>query len=277
MSAAIEAFYLASPRGARFCVVRRPPAGTARGVIVHVPAFAEEMNKSRNMVARQAETWAQAGWVVLQFDPRGCGDSEGELAEVVWNDWLDDVRDAHAWACAQGCGPVWLWGLRLGGLVAATAVARDHLACGLLLWQPVTSGRQHLQQFLRAWKMAQVVGKGVRDGESPQQRLAAGEVVEVAGYEISPALAAGLDEAVLPAAPALAVGWCQVAAGGEPAAPLPAFERLRAQWADAGVKVAYRAVSGPSFWQTQEIEVAPALIEASCSTLEALSAVERVV
>src|SRR5690606_36079591 len=119
--------------------------------------------------------WAREGWRVLQLDLGGCGDSEGEFASATWEGWLQDVRDAYGWAATQAGGPVWLWGLRLGALLACEASARFQLDCGLLLWQPVTSGKQHLQQFLRLLKAAQMVGKAGSASEgdaSPQQRLA---------------------------------------------------------------------------------------------------------
>ena len=155
-SSALEAFHLDTPAGFRFCLARRPAAGAGcRGTIIHVHAFAEEMNKSRHMVALAAEAWARDGWTVLQIDLGGCGDSAGDFVEASWVGWLEDVRLAHGWARAQNDGPVWLWGLRLGAVLACEAVARFRLDCGLLLWQPVTSGKQHLQQCLRLWKAAQ--------------------------------------------------------------------------------------------------------------------------
>lgn len=275
MSAQIEAFHLHTPGGFRFCVARTPPPDRlCRGTIVHVHAFAEEMNKSRHMVALQADVWAQDGWTVLQIDLGGCGDSEGDFADASWDGWLEDVRLAYAWAAARNDGPVWLWGLRLGALLAADATTRFGLDCGLLLWQPVASGNQHLQQFLRMWKMAQVVGKAAADDElPPQQRLAAGETVEIAGYAISPDLARGLEASALAAvAPVHGVHWFQLSPA-EAAAPSPAFARLEGQWAAAGVDARYHAVVGPSFWQAQEIEVAQALLERSRQVLAADEAV----
>jgi exosortase A-associated hydrolase 2 len=259
-SPSIEAFHLAAPDGGyRFCVLRRPAQGLApRGAILHLPAFGEEMNKARHMVALQAQRLAADGWLVLQIDLLGTGDSSGELAEAGWQDWLADVRLAVDWLRAQQAGPVWLWGLRLGGLLAAEAERVVDLDCGLLLWQPVSSGRQHLQQILRLWKMARVVGKAVETALSPQQRLDAGEVVEVAGYAISPALAAGMQAASL-AAPERGPGLCWLQVGA--AEPPAAFLRVDAACRAAGRSARFHAVEGSSFWQTQEIAVVPALIE----------------
>lgn len=238
-----------------------PPAVPRRGGIVHVPAFAEEMNKSRRMVALQAEAWAADGWTVLQIDLHGCGDSSGELADASWETWLEDVRLACERLEVLGAPVRWLWGLRLGGLLACDALERFGLGCGLLLWQPVASGAQHLQQFLRLWKMGQVVGKAAASERTPAQLLEAGCAAEVGGYVMSPLLAAGMRQASMRAARATAVQWFQL--GTAQAEPLPAFVKLAEQWRTLGVPVRHHAVESPTFWQAQEIEVAPALLRAS--------------
>lgn len=265
----IEAFHLQTPLGFRFCVLRRPAGGDRScGTIIHVPAFAEELNKSRRMIALAADAWAQDGWTVLQIDLGGCGDSEGDLADARWDGWLDDVRCAHQWAQGHGQGPVWLWGLRLGALLASEAAERFGLDCGLLLWQPVTSGKQHLHQFLRLWTGAQIVGKaGVAEETSPLKRLARGEPVEVAGYEIAPGLAQGLEAAQFRVTgTSKGVHWFHVSpTGAMPSSPV--LERLQTEWQAAGVGLQVHSAVGPSFWQTQEIELAPDLLMQSRQAL----------
>lgn len=266
-----EAFHLPADDGFRFCVVWRPPAGVpVRGAVVHVPAFAEEMNKSRRMVALQAAAWAAQGWTVLVPDLRGCGDSSGDSGDAGWDDWLEDVRRAAEWARAQGGGPLWLWGLRHGALLAAAAAERHGIACGLCLWQPVANGRQHLQQFLRLQSMAHVVGKTkAAEASGPDALLRAGTTVEIAGYRLSPALAEGMRAAALALPPAVErVLWLQLGPGEEAAVP-PAAERFAAACGAAAIPCTLERVATPSFWQAQEIEVSAALVEAGCRLLAA--------
>ena len=216
------------------------------------------------MVALAADAWARDGWCVLQIDLGGCGDRGGDFGEASGEGWLEDVRLAHCWAQANVEGPVWLWGLRLGALLACEAASRFRLDCGLLLWQPVLSGKQHLQQFLRLWQAARIVGKaGTAEEKSPQQRLVAGETVEIAGYTLSPALTVGMEAAQVdvPYAPH-GVHWFQLSAGGA-SASLPALERIEARWRAARVALDMHAAVGPAFWQTQEIEIAQELLECS--------------
>jgi len=57
--AAAETFLLPVGTGFRFCLLHRPPAGTpARAAVVVAPPFAEELNKSRRMIALTARQLA---------------------------------------------------------------------------------------------------------------------------------------------------------------------------------------------------------------------------
>lgn len=269
--AGFEALHLMVAEGRRFCVLHVPGAGVAqRGSVLYVHPFAEEMNKSRRMAALQSRALAAAGWTVLQVDLAGCGDSDGEFADASWEHWIDDVVEAAAWLRKRsGCAP-WLWGLRAGCLVAAEAARRTLPSPDLLFWQPVTSGRQFLQQFLRLKVAAQILGSADAtrvDTRELQQRLFDGHAIEVAGYEISPALGAGLAAADLaPPSRGARVAWIEV--GG--AAELSPAARVRVEvWRAAGHAVDVRRVAGQAFWQTQEITECPALIE---ETLAALAA-----
>jgi exosortase A-associated hydrolase 2 len=273
---------------ARFCLFHPPvgPAGTApRAAMLHVHAFAEEMNKSRRMAALQARALAGAGCAVLQFDLLGCGDSAGDYGDATWPRWQADVRWAAALLRrrAGAAAPLVLWGQRTGALLAAQALADISADIGtppaLLLWQPVYQGRQALQQFLRLAAAAQLLdggGKGVVEGL--KHNLAAGHAVHVAGYRLHPELAAGLEAATLAPPAGLPPGrtaWLEVAgpaADGTAPALSPATTLAAERWRGAGWAVETTAVAGPAFWQTTEIEDAPALLPATLRALEALIA-----
>src|SRR5690349_8930312 len=113
----LEAFFLPAERGNRFCVVNRPARET-RGAILYVHPFAEEMHKSRRTAALQARRLAELGYVVLQIDLLGCGDSAGEFGDARWDIWQSDVQAGLAWLKARVDAPLALWGLRLGAMLA---------------------------------------------------------------------------------------------------------------------------------------------------------------
>jgi len=246
-------FFVASGAGERLRIVSEPADRALRGTVVFVHAFAEEMNKSRRMAARMARLLAGDGWRVVQRDLCGCGDSAGDFTAASWQAWIDDVEDELS-RCAAGL-PVWLWAQRAGALLVS-AVLRRRADVDLLLWQPVLSGAQHLQQFLRLHAGARIASSAKADeGPSPLQRLRAGETVEVGGYELNPALALGMEQAAFdpPAEWRGRVIWLDVSA--DAAAQLaPASVRGAQRLSERGVSVTARVVNGAPFWQTQEIE-----------------------
>ncbi|MCA1855849.1 hydrolase 1, exosortase A system-associated [Massilia oculi] len=266
MHPAAEPFFLDGPAGPLFCLFH-PPHGTCRGALVHVPPFGEEMNRSRRMVALAARALAAQGIGVLQLDLYGCGDSAGESGEARWEGWKADLAAACAWLSARLGRPVGLWGLRLGALLALD-YARDavHPPARLLLWQPVTKGATWLTQFLRLRLAGAMLQEGEAEGGTSALRatLQAGTPLQIAGYELAPALAAAIDgvSAAALAPRACPVHWCEVVAA--PDRPLPPAAASVAQgWRAAGVDLQVQLVDGPAFWSTPEITEAPALLEAS--------------
>jgi exosortase A-associated hydrolase 2 len=260
-------FIAGTDGGRRFRLISEPADGDSGGTVIFVHAFAEEMNKSRRMAARMARSLAAARWRVVQRDLAGCGDSSGDFADATWDAWLDDVRDEVALA---GPGrPIWLWGLRAGALLATAALAHAP-NCNLLLWQPVLSGAQHLQQFLRLHAGARIVGSAKSDSESPAHLLRNGSAVEVGGYLLSPGLAAGLQEATfeVPSSFDGRIVWLELS----PLEPLrigAASTRCVEALTARGIALECDALSGPPFWTTQEIEECDALLARTIALLGA--------
>lgn len=269
----MQAFFLPVDGGQRFCIYYAAQTAKPLGQVVYIHPFAEEMNKSRRMVAMQARQLSQAGFAVLQIDLHGCGDSSGDFADASWAGWTDDVLHACAWLRDQaGDVPLWLWGLRAGCLLAAQAAARLAQPCHFLFWAPAAAGKPLLQQFLRLKAAGEMLGgdaKGVM--EQLRQRMADGEVVEIAGYGLAPGLAQGLEKAALiPPAHAqhARVEWFELSTRAD-ATFSPATEKAQGPWRDVGCTLRAHLVSGPSFWQTAEIEDAPALLAATTMALTA--------
>ena len=263
-----EPFYLTLRRGRRFCV-RYSPAGHAKGSLLFIHARAEEMNKSRRMVATQSRALAERGFSVLHFDLYGCGDSDGDFTQADWAQWRDDVVDVGQWWRKEsGHAPV-LWGLRVGCLLACEA-APVLAADQFLFWQPFTMGNQALQQFLRL-RVAQraFASAGPRaKTEDIREAFGRGESVEVAGYEVSSGLALGLEAASLSLSrQAKRVAWMEIvpdAATG----PRPAATARIAEWRATNVDAALHPVECPFFWQTQEIAECSALVSATADLVD---------
>ena len=276
-----HAFFLDAPHGGqRFCLFHTPqPGTTVRGRVLFCHPFAEELNTTRRTVARQARAMADAGFAVLQIDLLGCGDSSGNFADATWPAWLADLQLAHAWLSDQqlATGPLWLWGMRAGALLASELAATLPEPANLLFWQPFASGQQQLQQFLRLHSAGQWLAGDKTDGakkpDTPAQQLAQGQRVHIAGYPLSPLLAQGLASAKLqpPAQqPPGRLVWLELGhqAASTPALS-PATEKQIADWRQAGWQVTEKTVVTPAFWQTVDAEAAPELIPATLAALTA--------
>lgn len=215
----LEANFLSVDGSQRFCLLHLP-AGKPRGSILYLHPFAEELNRSRHVVAQQARAFAEAGYAVLQIDLYGCGDSAGDFGDASWNQWRRDGHAAAQLLQQRFDVPLCLWGLRSGTLLLgeiASTLAGD---VSLLLWQPVLSGKQHLQQFLRLGLAADLLeGRAQGGTEALLAQLDAGSTLEIAGYSLSPALAHGLSACELKLPQGRQAHYIEVIAGGGDLSP----------------------------------------------------------
>lgn len=265
----VEPFFFDADPGTRFSLYHAPnPHVPARGAILYVHPFAEEMNKTRRMAALQARAFAAMGLAVLQIDLFGCGDSCGDFSSGRWDLWKRDLGVACDWLAARSDGPLLLWGVRLGGLLALD-FATTRKVDGVILWQPFINGRTCINQFLR---LRLAAGMDRDDPAAPRStaalraELAARGRLEVAGYELDAALVRGVDACD---AAGLKPQPCEVHwfASGAPAARKVAASaaRLAERWAPLGVTLHFHPVDGVPFWAAGAIAECPALLAATAS------------
>lgn len=256
-------------RGGRVFGIYHPPApGVADlGDFIFLPPFAEELNRSRHMIARQARAFAARGKGVFILDPFGTGDSAGRFEDASWEAWLDNIREVSDWLKAQDRPAPDIWAMRAGALLAASAVAEKILTpAKVIFWAPVSNGETYLSQFLRIRLAAQLeLPSAAKETTGDlRRRLAGGEIIEVGGYGLNGRLAESLSRQRLSGLPAAntAIHWLELA--GDAALTLsPAAEKHIAAWQQAGAQAEARAVSGPAFWTLQETEWAGELLRAT--------------
>ena len=255
--------FVATAAGELHVMSFRPAEAAASAAVLIVPPFAEEMNRARRMLALQARACAALGFEVLLPDLYGTGDSDGEFRDATWEGWRDGLMWLHESLGERGQRPVVTLGVRTGALLASEVAARSTGGAPRhVFWQPVTDGSRFLDQFLRLRVAAAIVSSdAARETVAGlRARLASGETLEVAGYELSAALAGALAgrslAAALGAQPAR-VEWFEIGAGD---AIAPGSEALGARLNAAGHTLAQHAITGPQFWSTLETAVAEALI-----------------
>lgn len=263
-------FFLPGSAGKLFSLYFSPPHLMApEHFILLFPAFAEENNKSRRMTALQAKNFAAQGYGVLMVDPYGTGDSEGNLGDASWSIWCQDVEFIREWLEQRGAKNISLWGLRFGALFAMhVAPSFGDKLDRLLLWQPVIRGELMMTQFLRLRLASDMIGSGEKvTVRSLRDQLANGDKVEVAGYELSQNLVAGIDslnmlDMVVDGLPA--IDWVEVLAS-EDQTLSPISQKVLNAWGKENLQV--HTVVGESFWTTPEIATLPALLEQTTACL----------
>lgn len=247
-----------------FSVLLRPPGSDVRGSILFLPPFTEEMHKSRHIVSAQARQFAEAGYNVLLLDLYGCGDSGGDFADARWQLWLQDAAFALDQLRGLDDGPLVVWGLRMGALLASELARASDDISELVLWQPALNGEQQIDQFLRLRTVPSAPGNpSPFDRKSLWDELRSGRSLEIAGYELSPVLALDMAKArLIDACPGCPVAWFDI--GGPPGPDLPvASLNAVSKWQERGTEVQVQRIPGDPFWRMVEASINPELQRAT--------------
>jgi exosortase A-associated hydrolase 2 len=268
----VNALFLPGSQGALFGVYYPPSQPDRRSAILHLPAFAEEMNKSRALIAQQARAWSAQGYAVLVIDYFGTGDSEGDFGDARWAYWLQDTQCALDWLYQQGAEQVYLWGLRLGCLLALDFIHHNPgRIARLIAWQAVLNGDLFVGQFLRLRIAAALLGPNAQSEKTGdlKQRILDGEALEVAGYRLNPDLIRpllALKAEHLDCSSLKRVDVFEISAQPQAAPSLPAqnwLNRLQA----LSVETSAHSITAAPFWSSQEIASAPELITQTSACL----------
>jgi alpha-beta hydrolase superfamily lysophospholipase len=128
--------------GAVLAALHLPEGGASVGVVVCPPLGQDHIVGYRTL-RHLADELARGGLGALRFDYPGHGDSAAAMP--------DDTLEAGAALAAAalrdaGCTRIVYLGLGSGALAASAAAVADESAAGLVLWDPVPSGRQWLRR-----------------------------------------------------------------------------------------------------------------------------------
>ena len=125
--------------------IQMTPLPTPVGTAVICPPYGWEYMRTHWALRQTARELVRRGWAVLRFDYRGTGDSAGAVDELTrLDDFVEDIEHAAAHIRSTGV-PLVLVGARLGAALAVQAASRATGAERLVLWDPVVSGRHHLE------------------------------------------------------------------------------------------------------------------------------------
>lgn len=130
-----------------------PPHGIGSDVAVVIcPGLMRDALLAHCSLRLLGDELAAAGYWALRFDYPGTGDSgDGaiERAGGHWAAWQESIDAAANWLRAtSGAQRLVLCGLRTGATLAALSAARRDDVAGLLLFEPVVSGRTYVRELI---------------------------------------------------------------------------------------------------------------------------------
>lgn len=184
-----DMFFFPGSGGRKLLGFLHEPAGDGKSIgVIYSHPFAEEKNCSHAIVVKTARELARHGYTVFRFDYSGCGDSEGELAEVTIDDWRSDLR--HAVSCLKArthVSGIAYWGLRTGAGLAFLQASQQQDVSMLILWQPVFDFKTYMHEFLRQRLSAEIAALGAHkvSVDSLIAEIQSQGFVEVVGYTLS--------------------------------------------------------------------------------------------
>lgn len=142
-------FYFGASKRSLFGIYEQPRARASRttGVVI-CPPFGHEYARSHRVLRQLALMLAEHGCHVLRFDWFATGDSSGDPLSADLRGWIGDVTTAiEELKDMTGVPRVSLVGARLGASLALAATAKRRDVEGVVLWDPVVSGREYLAEL----------------------------------------------------------------------------------------------------------------------------------
>lgn len=188
--------YFGSPERSLAGWLHLPAGGRAAGGVLLCGSVGRDHAAGYPSLRLLAEQLAEVGLASLRFDYDGTGDSAGGMGDPDrLRAWQDSIRTALDFLRDTGAPVVSVVGLRLGALLAITALRGDSVR-SFVAWDPQLSGRR----FLREQLLLASVGGGLR-----AEPARADGAVHGAGAVFPAELSAELNQlSVDPGAPLLA-------------------------------------------------------------------------
>jgi hypothetical protein len=179
-----HAGYFEVPGAHLYAVLHEVEQPTAR--VLLVGPFASERHNTYIPWVRWARFLAERNIEVLRYDYRGIGESTGDLQEMTFEDWSQDVKLLSDWLAARRPkAPLILHGLAMGAVLAGRAFD-EGIGDGLLMWSPPFSANLALRSTLMRWVGLEQIFKFGADRRSTSDYICAleqGSTLEVDGYQ----------------------------------------------------------------------------------------------
>jgi putative redox protein len=104
-------------------VLHHPAQGTSRGAVILCHGM--ESNKESEKLVYLGRAMAQLGIMVLRFDFRYVGESNGRFEDITYSGEVEDLKAAHALVQSRNPGKTAILGSSMGGTVALLFAAQQ--------------------------------------------------------------------------------------------------------------------------------------------------------
>jgi exosortase A-associated hydrolase 2 len=263
--------YLETPLGRLFVLYIGPRHAVQplRGVIA-LPPFAEEMNKSRHMLALLGQSLARAGMLYVLPDLHGTGDSEGDFEQATWEQWTSNVRSVADSLTERDMIGLDVVALRSGAfLIPGLDRSAYPGPQRIVIWNPVQRGAKMIDQLLRSKVIKDSTITNPASVATVRDEIRRAGDMEIAGYRITDDLVSSVDRLELSRLQLprdSEVHWIDVSPIETDKLP-PNFVSVEGAWLGRVKCVSYLRVVGAQFWLGPEIDLVPELISQTTDIL----------
>lgn len=119
----------------------------AKASLIVIPPLLEEMNASRHLISHLSHALAKQGWLTLQFDLYGTGDSTGKIEQATLSIWQKNIADMVQHAQQECRKPFHILVIRSGALLLSNTILQQ--ARSILGWHPVYQGKDWFKPLSR--------------------------------------------------------------------------------------------------------------------------------
>jgi predicted alpha/beta-fold hydrolase len=158
---------------------------------VAVHPFAEEKKSAHRTLVELSRELYRNGYPSLMFDLRGCGDSEGNFADVRLEEWLSDIhRAVDILKMHTELSKLGVIGLRFSAYLSGCYMERYSGTSECIWIEPVLNPVDYLRKSLRHKLMKELCTDGVvaSNRDALLQNLHNNTSVDFDGYEIGSGL-----------------------------------------------------------------------------------------
>ena len=132
-------------------------------LIVLLHGFVGSKVGEHRLFVKAARHFTEKGYGVFRFDFSGCGESDGDYADVTVTKQLSEVQAVLNYVSVLpevDANNIILIGHSLGGAVASLTAAKDRRIRKLILWSPVGKPYEDIAEILGTvlWKLRKQMG-----------------------------------------------------------------------------------------------------------------------